>query len=334
MSAGGQHGEYMIGVFGAVATLIGLRRLVVTGGGGVLDLSGPRGRDDDAAVQPAHDGDPGRRRPGPGGTGRPSATWWRRRTATSGSPSSTGSSTGGTSARWSATPSGPTTARSTSVAARTERCDELNPVIEAWCAERTTAEIVELATLLRIPCIEVGNGESIPQMDHFAVRAVLRRQPGRRVPAAGTAVPDAPADPRCRRGASGAGRRPGDPHGAAPGAVAAPRRRCGAGSAAAGGAARRRLHVVLGGAVPRPRARDVRRRRHPRRVDRPARRGPADEPPPADRAAVVGAVAVLPRHEHEQARRHARPVARRRAATWPTASSPSATWSSRTTAHG
>ena len=41
-------------------------------------------------------------------------------------------------------------------------------MIEAWCGERTTAEIVELATLLRIPCIEVGNGASIPTMDHFA----------------------------------------------------------------------------------------------------------------------------------------------------------------------
>ena len=40
MSAGGQHGEYMIGVFGAVATLIGLRRMLVSGGGGVLDVSG------------------------------------------------------------------------------------------------------------------------------------------------------------------------------------------------------------------------------------------------------------------------------------------------------
>ena len=54
-----------------------------------------------------------------------------------------------------------------SVVGRTERCEELNPVIRAWTTERTTADIVELATLMRIPCIEVGNGETIPQMDHF-----------------------------------------------------------------------------------------------------------------------------------------------------------------------
>ena len=39
VSAGGQHGEYMAGVFAAVATHIGLRRRVLTGEGGVIDLS-------------------------------------------------------------------------------------------------------------------------------------------------------------------------------------------------------------------------------------------------------------------------------------------------------
>jgi crotonobetainyl-CoA:carnitine CoA-transferase CaiB-like acyl-CoA transferase len=51
---------------------------------------------------------------------------------------------------------------------RSERSDELNPLIAAWAAERTTAEIVELASLMRIPAIEVGNGATIPYMDHFA----------------------------------------------------------------------------------------------------------------------------------------------------------------------
>src|SRR5262249_17294868 len=51
---------------------------------------------------------------------------------------------------------------------RSERSDELNPQIAAWAAERTSAEIVELASLMRIPAIEVGNGATIPRMDHFA----------------------------------------------------------------------------------------------------------------------------------------------------------------------
>ena len=42
---------------------------------------------------------------------------------------------------------GPTTRRCDAVVNRTERSDELNPVIWAWTAERTTAEIVELAAL-------------------------------------------------------------------------------------------------------------------------------------------------------------------------------------------
>ena len=201
-----------------------------------------------------------------------------------------------------------------SVATRTERCAELNPVIEAWCGERTTAEIVELAALLRIPCIEVGNGASIPTMDHFASEpfydvnpdggflqpaAPFRMHPP--IPGVGEVRPAPPLGPPIR-----------DVAAAAAGAGADAARR--AGTAPVRGPACRRLHVVLGRAVPRPRARDVRRRRRARRVDRASRRRPADEPPPADRGAVVGALAVLPRHQHQQARRHPRPVAAGRAA--------------------
>ena len=63
------------------------------------------------------------------------------------------------------------------VANRTQRADELNPVIWAWAAERTTAEIVELAALWRVPAIEVGNGASIPTMDHFAEYGFFSRNP-------------------------------------------------------------------------------------------------------------------------------------------------------------
>ena len=98
MSAGGQHGEYMAGVFArrgdADRAAAGGRHRRGRGHRPVR----PRGRDDDAAVQPAHDGDPGRRRAGRSGPRRRWPTSWSPRTATSGSPSSTGSSTGGTSA--------------------------------------------------------------------------------------------------------------------------------------------------------------------------------------------------------------------------------------------
>jgi crotonobetainyl-CoA:carnitine CoA-transferase CaiB-like acyl-CoA transferase len=167
MSAGGQHGEYMIGVFGAVATLLGLRRMLVSGGGGVLDLSGleavmmtqlfnphtmetqvdgahpRRYRATVADVVPTMDGYVGF-----AVVNR--VQHWLDYCAMIGRPD------------WAADRT------LDSVVTRTERCDELNPVIEAWCSARTTAEIVELAALLRIPCIEVGNGASIPVMDHFA----------------------------------------------------------------------------------------------------------------------------------------------------------------------
>jgi crotonobetainyl-CoA:carnitine CoA-transferase CaiB-like acyl-CoA transferase len=52
-------------------------------------------------------------------------------------------------------------------AGRFARADELNADIERWVAARTTAEIVELGNLWRIPTAEVGNGETLPQMDHL-----------------------------------------------------------------------------------------------------------------------------------------------------------------------
>jgi crotonobetainyl-CoA:carnitine CoA-transferase CaiB-like acyl-CoA transferase len=167
MSSGGQHGEYMQGVFAAVAALIALRRMIVTGGGGVLDVSGlesvmmtqlfnphtmetqvngvraKRYKATVADVVPSADGYVGF------AVVNRLQHWWDF-CAMIGQP--------GWAEDRSLDP----------VPGRTERSDELNPIIRQWCGERTTAEIVELASLMRIPCIEVGNGETIPKMDHFA----------------------------------------------------------------------------------------------------------------------------------------------------------------------
>lgn len=48
---------------------------------------------------------------------------------------------------------------------RAQRRPELLSVIDAWMAERSTAEVLEFAEALRIPAAEVGNGATIP---HFA----------------------------------------------------------------------------------------------------------------------------------------------------------------------
>jgi len=50
---------------------------------------------------------------------------------------------------------------------RTLHRDEIEPVIDAWTAARPTADIVELATAMRIPVAEVGNGANLPHFDHL-----------------------------------------------------------------------------------------------------------------------------------------------------------------------
>jgi crotonobetainyl-CoA:carnitine CoA-transferase CaiB-like acyl-CoA transferase len=50
---------------------------------------------------------------------------------------------------------------------RTLHRDEIEPVIDAWTSARTTDAVVELATALRIPVAEVGNGANLPHFDHL-----------------------------------------------------------------------------------------------------------------------------------------------------------------------
>lgn len=59
------------------------------------------------------------------------------------------------------------------MAKRVGRRDELVAAIDAWCAERTNAEVLELADLLRVPAAMVGDGPTIPQMDHLMERKAL-----------------------------------------------------------------------------------------------------------------------------------------------------------------
>jgi crotonobetainyl-CoA:carnitine CoA-transferase CaiB-like acyl-CoA transferase len=170
MSSGGQHGEYMQGVFGAVAAMIALRREVVTGGGGVVDVSGLE------SVMMTQLFNPATMETQVDGV-RPKRYKATVADVVASADGYVGFAVVNRVQHWmdfcsmigrqdwaddrSLDP----------VPARTDRSDELNPVIKAWTTAHTTAEIVELATLMRIPCIEVGNGESIPQMDHFASEA-------------------------------------------------------------------------------------------------------------------------------------------------------------------
>jgi crotonobetainyl-CoA:carnitine CoA-transferase CaiB-like acyl-CoA transferase len=74
-------------------------------------------------------------------------------------------------------------------------------VVNAWTSRRTVAEIVELASLMRIPVAEVSNGESLPEADHLVQRKWLVENPR-----GGFLQPDVPYT----LGAS-AGRRPVQP---------------------------------------------------------------------------------------------------------------------------
>jgi crotonobetainyl-CoA:carnitine CoA-transferase CaiB-like acyl-CoA transferase len=53
----------------------------------------------------------------------------------------------------------------------------LAPVIAAWMAEHTTAEVLELAGAFRIPHAPIGNGASIPVTEHFRARGSIVPNP-------------------------------------------------------------------------------------------------------------------------------------------------------------
>ncbi len=63
------------------------------------------------------------------------------------------------------------------MANRLARRDELVAVIDTWCAERTCAEIIEFADLLRVPAAVVGDGATIPAMDHLVARHAFVSNP-------------------------------------------------------------------------------------------------------------------------------------------------------------
>jgi crotonobetainyl-CoA:carnitine CoA-transferase CaiB-like acyl-CoA transferase len=53
----------------------------------------------------------------------------------------------------------------------------LKPDIADWVGQRTSAEVLELAGLFRIPHAPIGNGASIPRTDHFQARGSLVEDP-------------------------------------------------------------------------------------------------------------------------------------------------------------
>jgi crotonobetainyl-CoA:carnitine CoA-transferase CaiB-like acyl-CoA transferase len=63
------------------------------------------------------------------------------------------------------------------IATRWERRDEWNAGVREWTTRHTTAEIVERASLLRIPVAPVHDGATVLQHEHFRARGVFVKNP-------------------------------------------------------------------------------------------------------------------------------------------------------------
>jgi crotonobetainyl-CoA:carnitine CoA-transferase CaiB-like acyl-CoA transferase len=61
---------------------------------------------------------------------------------------------------------------------RMEHLEVMQEMIHSWTRERTVEEIIEVATLLRIPVAPVGNGKILPEIDHLVERGVFVESPG------------------------------------------------------------------------------------------------------------------------------------------------------------
>ncbi len=64
------------------------------------------------------------------------------------------------------------------IAGRWARMDEWNAIVRAWTTRHTTAEIVERASLLRIPVAPVNDGRSVLEHEQFRARGVFVKNPG------------------------------------------------------------------------------------------------------------------------------------------------------------
>lgn len=62
---------------------------------------------------------------------------------------------------------------------RSRRMAEWNEIVHAWTRTHSTAEIIELAALLRIPVAPVNNGQTVFEHEHLQARKVFVENPAR-----------------------------------------------------------------------------------------------------------------------------------------------------------
>jgi crotonobetainyl-CoA:carnitine CoA-transferase CaiB-like acyl-CoA transferase len=63
-------------------------------------------------------------------------------------------------------------------AARMQDLQKMEDAMHSWTRERTVDEIIELASLMRIPVAPVGTGATLPETDHLVARGVYQKAPG------------------------------------------------------------------------------------------------------------------------------------------------------------
>jgi crotonobetainyl-CoA:carnitine CoA-transferase CaiB-like acyl-CoA transferase len=60
---------------------------------------------------------------------------------------------------------------------RVRRRDEFNAAVLEWTSKRTTAEVIEAASAMRIPVAPIGSPETVTQLEQFVERGVFERNP-------------------------------------------------------------------------------------------------------------------------------------------------------------
>jgi len=61
--------------------------------------------------------------------------------------------------------------------ARMKELSFIQEAMHAWTRKHTVDEIIETASLLRIPCVPIGDGRTVLEMEHFRERGVFIRNP-------------------------------------------------------------------------------------------------------------------------------------------------------------
>ncbi|MCU1391746.1 MAG: L-carnitine dehydratase/bile acid-inducible protein [Ilumatobacteraceae bacterium] len=60
---------------------------------------------------------------------------------------------------------------------RQQRAAEFRAAVAEWTSQHTVAEIIELATLFRIPVVPIGNGTTVPELETFVERGSFEPNP-------------------------------------------------------------------------------------------------------------------------------------------------------------